>query len=256
MITILSPAKTFKTITGDCALDVDRLLFPEEMGCLLRILEAYSNQELGQLMKISEKVSTLNYNRYQNFLGNKEAVGTALGYFYGEAYKGLDVDGLSEEATAFASDHLMILSGLYGMIRASDRIKPYRLEMGTKLGTPKGNNLYEFWKQTLTDQMKHLLAATKGDRVLVNLASDEYSKALDLGQLKVDSRVLQVTFKVGKEGVYKMHSMQAKKARGMMARYILMHQINTIEALKNFDLDGYRWEETMSTDEEWVFVKD
>lgn len=256
MITILSPAKTFRTLKGNEKLEIDQLLFPGEIITLLNVLRNYSEEELGKLMKISEKISQQTHEIYQDFPGNQQPIGSALGYFYGEAYKALAVDTLSEQAVTFANEHLVILSGLYGMIRANDMIKPYRLEMGTKLRTEQGKNLYEFWKQTLTAQMKTLLAGTEGDQVLVNLASDEYSKVLDIGELQQDYDVLQILFKVKKEGVYKIHSMQAKKARGLMARYILMHEINTVEALKQFDLEGYRWEQKLLTSDEWVFVKD
>ena len=172
--------------------------------------------------------------------------------FNGDVYTGLDAATLDEAGFAFAQKHLRILSGLYGVLKPLDYMQPYRLEMGTKLSNAKGNNLYDFWG----DQLKASLEAEPelADKVLINLASNEYFKAVKVKQL--NARIITPVFKDAKNGQYKIISFYAKKARGLMSRYIIDHQITEPEQIKAFDAAGYYFSDAHSTTDEWVFLRD
>lgn len=254
MIVILSPAKIFKEYDEDQLLDYKPLTYEAQTRMLAQRLCSYQVDELEKLMKISKEIAQLNQIRYRCFEQSNQKGYHAADYFYGEAFKGLDAPSLSEEARAFMQEHVRILSGLYGCINALDVILPYRLEMGTKFSEDKKDTLYALWKPLLTEHILRELEATKGEKVLINLASEEYSKAIDLKKVAKTYPVITMHFKVKKNDQYKVVGIYAKKARGLMARAICEAQIQTIEELKQFSKDGYRYHEALSTPTDFVFV--
>jgi len=171
--------------------------------------------------------------------------------FNGDVYTGLDASTLDKAGFDFAQKHLRILSGLYGVLKPLDYIQPYRLEMGTKLANAKGSNLYDFWGEQLKVSLEEEPALA--DKVLINLASNEYFKAVKAKQL--NARIITPVFKDAKNGQYKIISFYAKKARGLMSRYIIDHKIQQPEQIKAFDTGGYQFSESQSIDDEWVFLR-
>jgi len=173
--------------------------------------------------------------------------------FKGDVYTGLDASALAEDKLDYAQEHLRIISGLYGLLRPLDLMQPYRLEMGLKLKTKKGANLYQFWGEQITDAVNSMLAK-QDEPVLINLASNEYFKAIQKNNL--DGRLITPVFKDWKNGEYKMISFFAKKARGMMVRYAIDHNIQQAEELQNFDYDGYSLNHELTHSDTWVFCRD
>lgn len=256
MLAILSPAKTFLTPTDEKLKVYKPLLFHKETLALMEKLKSYNQEELAKLMKMSLELARVNEERNHNFENNElEEAYEAILYFYGEAFKGLDAETLSEEELCYIDEHVRILSGLYGVIRPLEPIKPYRLEMGTKLINDKGKDLYAYWKESLTDYFLKALSETSGDKALIQLASEEYSKVLDLKAIKKQYQVIQVSFKECKEGQYKIVGMYAKKARGRMIRYMAQHAIDTIEGLKQFNEEGYVFNEDLSDAGHFVYTR-
>ena len=211
--------------------------------------------DIRELMGVSEKIADLNHHRFMNWgtpftLDNAKQSVLA---FKGDVYTGLEAETLSADQLAFAQKHLRILSGLYGLLRPLDLMQPYRLEMGLKFANRGGANLYEFWGDTLTKTVNKQLRGS-GSRVLVNLASNEYFKALQPGAL--DAEIITPVFKDLKGGKYKIISFFAKKARGRMARFIIEKELNEPNGLKKFRADGYRYNKAESTARELVFTRD
>ena len=254
MLTLLSPAKTldFETppVTEQATMP-DRL---EDSAELIDVLRPYSPDELGALMKLSPKLSELNVQRYHDWqvpFQEGDAKQAVLA-FKGDVYTGLEADNMSQDELAYAQDHLRILSGLYGLLRPLDKILPYRLEMGTKLKNPRGADLYAFWGDSITETLNQLIDETKATHI-VNLASNEYFKAVKHKQLKAP--LITPVFKDEKNGKYKIISFYAKKARGMMAAYQIRERIESAEGLKDFTDAGYRFCEEESSAGEWVFKR-
>lgn len=255
MLLILSPAKTFKE-EGVKRFELSKQLpFELKTKELIEHLQGYTRSELCALMKMSEALGAVNEMRFKQFYEVQGEALLGLHAFDGEAYKGLDSLTLSKEGILFAQDHLRILSGLYGIIRPNDYINPYRLEMGTKLANSEGKDLYAFWKPTLTEYMLEALNQVEGEQVLINLASKEYSKALDLKQIETQYSVVNIEFKEQKGETYKVVGMYAKRARGEMVRYILENQLKKAEELKGFNQGGYQFNPTLSTDQTWIFTR-
>lgn len=256
MIAILSPAKIFRQLDKEEGKSYEPLGFHQESLELINHLKQYDEQGLATLMKMSLDLAQMNKERYHTFsnLEQKDAY-EALLYFHGEAYKGIGSECLTDEVKAYINDHVRILSGLYGLIKPLDCIKPYRLEMGTKLSHGSGKDLYSFWKEKLTQALLEALEKTTGDQVLLNLASDEYSKAVDFKQIEKQYPVVKVSFKEQKGETYKVVGMYAKKARGMMVRYIGENKIDTLEGLKAFDEEGYTFNSQLSTPKHFVFTR-
>lgn len=254
MLSVISPAKTldFETpATTAMHSQPDHLDRSQE---LIGILQDYSPQRLSDLMGISDKLAGLNAARFaewQTPFTQENAKPAALA-FQGDVYIGLEADTFSDEDNAFAQEHLRILSGLYGLLRPLDLIQPYRLEMGTKLETPAGKDLYAFWKQVLTDEIDRAVAGS-GSPVLVNLASNEYFKAIDARAL--ESRVITPVFKDEKNGRLKIISFYAKKARGLMAAWMIRQRLDDPEDLKNFNVAGYAYNAAMSEGDTLVFTR-
>ncbi|UII19468.1 peroxide stress protein YaaA [Fulvivirga ligni] len=254
MIAIVSPAKTLDFETP-YTLEPTLPRFQKEALQLIAVLKEKSEKDIESLMSISEKLATLNVERYHNFTKKKNPAHSkpAMLAFQGDVYQGLEADTFSDKEVAFAQDHFRILSGLYGILRPLDLIQPYRLEMGTHLKVGENKNLYEFWKDVVAKTLNKDLK-NQGDKVLVNLASVEYFKSVDKDQLK--GKIIDVDFKDFKSGQYKIISFYAKKARGLMARYIIKNQISKVEDLKGFDYEGYWYDEKESTDSLLAFKRD
>ncbi|MBL4801966.1 MAG: peroxide stress protein YaaA [Emcibacter sp.] len=219
--------------------------FLEDSELLIEAARKLTRGELVKLMKISDKLADLNYNRYRSFstpftpANAKQAVYA----FIGDTYVGLQADSLSEDDLAYAQDHYRILSGLYGLLRPLDLMQPYRLEMGKKITTERGWTLYEFWGDSLTDELNRIMKEQNTD-ILVNCASQEYFKSVNAK--KLEGQIITPVFKEVKEGHARVLSMFAKKARGMMTRYILQNRLKTVEELKSFELGGYKFQPSLS----------
>ena len=230
---------------------------PELLGRadeLARIMQRKAPDEIAALMKLSDKLAELNFERYQAWEVPfpEERTKPAVFLFRGDVYQGLDADTLKPSGLQYAQKHLGILSGLYGLLRPLDRILPYRLEMGTRLENPAGKDLYAFWGEAVTGLVNERLAAS-GSRQLVNLASNEYWKAVDAN--RIEGEVITPVFKDWKNGQYKIISFHAKKARGMMVRWAIDHQVQDAEELKYFDYGGYGFAPELSDEKNWVFTR-
>ena len=251
---VLSPAKTLD-MSPSFVKDYTKSSLSKDTKILLGILKKLSSNDLQELMGISQALADLNYLRYQQFvwpftLSNSKQ---ALLAFKGDVYKGINLDQFTSKDYSFTQQSVRILSGLYGCLRPLDLIQPYRLEMKTTLKNPLGKNLYAFWKKQLVATLNAEIAALD-KQYIVNLASDEYFKALDVKSLSVP--VLKVAFKENKKGSYKVVAILAKKARGKMVNFVIKHKIQALEGLKSFDCDGYTYQEKLSNKKEWVFVRD
>jgi cytoplasmic iron level regulating protein YaaA (DUF328/UPF0246 family) len=206
--------------------------------------------QLADLLGISPKLAQLNSERYTTW--KSAPLKQALFAYNGDVYDGMQAKDFSGSETVFANDHLQILSGLYGLLRPLDVIKPYRIDMGTAFATPKGTNLYKFWGDRITVQLKKRIKESGGN-VLINLASQEYFSAINTKNLK--ARIITPTFKDMNNGKYAMVSFFAKRARGMMSRYIIQNAIIDFEMLVGFDDDGYRFNHELSKSDNWVFTR-
>ena len=254
MIIVISPAKTLDFETPPMTQAYTQPDFLDDSAILIDTLRKLEPDQIGALMSISPKLATLNSNRYFAWKRpfTPENAKQALLAFKGDVYTGLDADTMSANELAFAQDRLRILSGLYGVLRPLDLIQPYRLEMGTSLKNTRGNNLYEFWGDKITRTLSRELTG-QPDSTLINLASNEYFQSVRTG--KLNARVITPVFKDEKNGVYKIVSFFAKKARGMMSRYIIQHKLIDPEAIKNFTVAGYRYSEKDSHQDEWIFTR-
>ncbi len=255
MLIVLSPAKTldYESEWSVTESSLPRLL--DDSSELIEVCRTLGPQDLSKLMKISDKLAGLNVARFTQWSPdfNKDNSKPAVLAFKGDVYTGLEAEQLGAEDLAFAQQHLRILSGLYGLLRPLDLMQPYRLEMGTKLENPRGKDLYQFWGERITDLVNQDLAE-QGDDVLVNLASNEYFKSVQKRKLK--GQIVTPVFKDCKNGQYKVISFYAKKARGMMARYIIENRLTDLEQLKAFDTAGYYFSEQESSATELVFKRE
>lgn len=254
MLSIISPAKTldFKTkVPTDKYSNPD---FLKESKILIEQLRKLKPKELAKLMSISDDLANLNFERFLKWGTpfNLENAKQALLAFKGQVYVGLDAKTFNEDDLSFAQDHLRILSGLYGMLRPLDLMQAYRLEMGTDLQNPNGKNLYEFWGTKISDAINKELKNFK-TKVLVNLASNEYYKAIKPKLIQGD--IITPVFKEAKGNTFKVIAVYAKTARGLMSRFIIKNRIENSDDLKAFDMDGYLFNHDLSTDKEWVFTR-
>lgn len=255
MLIVISPAKTLDFDTPSISKAYTQPDFLDDSAELINALKKMEPDEIGRLMSISPALATLNSNRYLAWkrpFTPKNAKQAMLA-FKGDVYVGLDANTLGESELAFAQDHLRILSGLYGLLRPLDLIQPYRLEMGTPFKNQRGNNLYEFWGDKITQALNQTIKQQKID-TLINLASNEYFHAIQTD--KLDARVITPVFKDQKNGVYKIISFFAKKARGMMSRYIIQNQLTKVEEIKHFASTGYQYSESDSIANQWVFKRE
>ncbi|QIC66858.1 peroxide stress protein YaaA [Acinetobacter schindleri] len=255
MLALISPAKT---LDYESSLPTDqhtqaRLL--EHSQELIEVASKLSATEISILMSVSEKIANLNVERFRDWqpefdLSNARQ---AIFAFKGDVYTGLDAYNLKDHDISYAQEHLRMLSGLYGLLRPLDLMMPYRLEMGTKLTNSRGHNLYEFWGHTITELINYDLAAANSE-LLVNIASDEYYKSVK--ENKIQAEIIKPVFLDQKNGTYKVISFYAKKARGLMARFIIENQIDRVEDLKGFNTEGYYFDAESSLKGELVFKRD
>jgi uncharacterized protein len=249
MLAILSPAKSLDYKSALPPLPPTRPAFEADALTLARAAAKMTPKKLGDLMHISAALAKLNADRFRGFEGAPER--PAIFAFAGDVYMGFEVKSLDEEAILYAQDHLRILSGLYGLLRPLDQIRPYRLEMGTRWA-PRRKSLYSWWGKRIAEKLSQDASAAGG--TIVNLASKEYWTAV-AGRLPKELRVIDIDFREeGPDGL-RFNSFAAKRARGMMARYICEHRLEDPEALKSFDSDGYAFDPEHSTDESWRFCR-
>jgi len=253
MLLILSPAKTLDFTPPDPSIPATAPQMTAQTKKLAAVARKLTASDLKRLMNISDKLADLNVARFRDFepKGSHEGVQAALA-FAGDVYDGLSARTLDGPALDWAQAHLRILSGLYGLLRPLDRIQPYRLEMGVRLPTDRGATLYDFWGDAIAKALRDA-AHGHADPTVVNLASQEYFGAVDVKELKLPLVTCQ--FKEESEAGVRIISFYAKVARGLMARYAIDHRIDQAEALKGFDLAGYAYAKSLSTDVEWTFVR-
>ena len=249
---VLSPAKSLDFETSLPVSQHSEAQFLNQSEKLNKLLKKKSAKDLSKLMSISDALAQLNYERNQDWSlpFTNDNARPAIYAFSGDVYKGLDAYTIAEDKIETAQNTIRILSGLYGLLKPLDLIQPYRLEMGTKLPVGKNKNLYEFWKKDITKALNESLA---DDEVFLNLASNEYFKAVDTKALKVP--VINADFKDFKNGEYKIISFYAKEARGLMARFIIDTNAKTVNDLKAFNYGGYGFSEQMSKGNNLVFTR-
>jgi cytoplasmic iron level regulating protein YaaA (DUF328/UPF0246 family) len=255
MITLLSPAKK-QDLTPDATLPkATDLHFKAETAELVEIMRTYEPHDLCKLMSISERLGQLNFMRYVDFDTKHytdQNSRPAIFAFKGDVYQTLDAPTLTPEAIAFSQTHLRLLSGLYGVLKPLDAIQAHRLEMGTKLPTPKGKKLYDFWGDSLTEYLNQALKS-HANKTVINLSSIEYFGAINTSAL--NATVIKVDFKENKNGQYKTIGLFAKRARGMMARFIMQHHIDEISGLEDFDSAGYAFNAALSNEHTMTFTR-
>ncbi|MBW3199268.1 MULTISPECIES: peroxide stress protein YaaA [Marinobacter] len=254
MLMIISPAKTLDYESPLATETHTQPDFLDDACELIDQLKELEPHQVSNLMSISDKLGQLNAERFQSWHTpfTPDNARQAVLAFKGDVYTGLDAESFSSEDFSFAQKHLRILSGLYGLLKPLDLMQPYRLEMGTRFENTRGKDLYAFWGTKITDALNQLLASD--DKVLVNLASNEYFKSVQKKHL--DARLVTPQFKDWKNGQYKMISFYAKKARGLMCRYAIQNRITQADDLKGFNLDGYYFSEDQSDNNNWVFLRD
>ena len=252
MKTLISPSKTLNfdnnincDITSKCRL-ID---YTSELH---KILISYSKNDLKNLMNVSDKIAELNYNRFKTWEdpSNSKTSKQAIYAFKGDVYSGLDAESIEEDKFDYLQNSLRIISGYYGLLRPFDQILPYRLEMGTKLKNQNGNNLYKFWGDKITDVLNEDLDSND---IIVNLASDEYFKSINKDKIK--SKIITPVFKEFKNGLYKVIAIYAKKARGLMSRFLIERKSTSIDDIKLFNINGYSFDSNLSNDSQLVFTR-
>ncbi|WP_323016205.1 peroxide stress protein YaaA [Castellaniella sp.] len=253
MLMVLSPAKKLDYDSPVRTTQHTAPVFPADTRELVSVMQTLSAGDLAGLMGLSDALASLNAERYAAWVDAPDvshARQAALA-FNGDVYEGLRAAELSDARLTWAQGHLAILSGLYGVLRPLDLIQPHRLEMGTRLKTARGHSLYEFWGARIAQELNRRLDALPGERVLLNLASQEYFKSVDRKVLQ--ARVIECVFQDEKNGVWKVISFHAKRARGLMARYVIDHGTDRVAGLRKFAADGYAYADEASTADRLVF---
>lgn len=254
MIIVISPAKS---LYNHCPIHFEKSTpvdFLPEAEKIVSVLKKKKPAQLADLMGISTKLAELNYQRFQAWSPSftPENSWQAVLMFNGDVYQGMQAEAFSDSEFNTAQQHLRILSGVYGLLKPLDRIQPYRLEMGTNLPVARKKNLYDFWKAKITAKINQELAQTD-QKLLINLASNEYFSAID--SRKLNARIITPSFKENKDGKYQMVSFFAKRARGLMCRFIIQNNISDPEEMKAFDLEGYYFNNQLSGENDWVFTR-
>jgi uncharacterized protein len=254
MLIVISPAKTLDYETAPIIKDFTQPEFLKESKKLVSELKKLGPAEVSSLMKISDKLGTLNFLRFNDWKTpfNLNNAKQALLAFKGDVYTGIEAETFSNQDLKFAQKHLRILSGLYGVLRPLDLMQPYRLEMGTQFENKQGKDLYEFWGSKITEQINKDLKASKS-KYLINLASNEYFKSLQADD--INAEIIVPVFKDFKNGKYKIISFYAKKARGLMSAYIIKNRLKDPEDIKKFNVDGYKFYKSESDTTNWVFQR-
>lgn len=255
MLMVISPAKTLDYTSTPVTRRFSQPEHLDQAQLLIRQLRKLTPAQVAELMHLSDQLAGLNAARYSSWQTpfTPENARQALLAFKGDVYSGLQVEDFSETDFDFAQQHLRMLSGLYGVLRPLDLMQPYRLEMGTRLANARGKDLYAFWGERITDWLNQTLHA-QGDSILLNLASTEYFSSVKRKALQ--ARIIDTEFKDLKNGQYKIISFYAKKARGLMARYVIKQQIRDPLALQQFSEQGYRFSAEQSSVDKLVFLRD
>ena len=255
MLMVISPAKTLDYETPPSTSRFTQPQYLDHSQELITQLRELTPAQIGELMHLSDKLSGLNAARFGSWTPafTPENAKQALLAFKGDVYTGLQADTLSDAQLSYAQDHLRMLSGLYGLLRPLDLMQPYRLEMGTKLANARGKDLYAFWGTRISEWLNEALAE-QGDDLLLNLASTEYFSAVKRSALK--AQIIDTEFKDLKNGQYKIISFYAKKARGMMSRFVISERISKPKDLMQFDAHGYRYSKELSSPDKLIFLRD
>jgi cytoplasmic iron level regulating protein YaaA (DUF328/UPF0246 family) len=255
MLLLISPAKTLDYETPATTAEFSTPGFLADSQALIDQLRELTPPQISRLMGISDKLGDLNFARFHSWQVpfSADNAKQAVLAFKGDVYTGLEAEQMSEQDLQWAQQHLRILSGLYGVLKPLDLMQPYRLEMGTRFENSRGKNLYEFWGDKITTALNDELQV-QGSATVINLASNEYFKAVKPKALNAD--IITPVFKDWKNDKYKIISFYAKKARGMMSRYIIENRIEEPEGIKQFDTAGYQYNEALSSAREWVFTRD
>lgn len=252
MLMVISPAKALNFAPPSLTLPLTTAALKDDIAALDKVTRTLSARQLRRMMDISDQLATLNVERFQAFDPRVEDGLQAVVAFNGDVYTGLAARTLSKPDLVWAQDHLRILSGLFGLLRPFDAIQPYRLEMGSQIRTGRGKSLYDFWGPRLSKLLNEA-AHTHPDQTLVNLASQEYFGAIDRKALRLP--VVTCHFRHEREGRIVTLSFLAKKARGLMARYLILNRIDRAQDLKGFDAEGYAFRPDLSDETDWIFVK-
>lgn len=254
MLLVISPAKTLDYDTPPKTRTFTQPDYLEDARLLIERARLYSELDIAELMQVSMKLAELNFERFAAWHTpfSPDNAKQAVLAFKGDVYSGLRAETFSAADFKFAQAHLRILSGLYGLLRPLDLMQPYRMEMGRKINTERGGSLYEFWGTTITEGLNKQLKRLKTP-YLVNLASNEYFKSVKPRQLQ--GEVITPEFKDWKNGQYKMFGVFAKKARGQLSRFVIQNRLTDPQAMKAFDLDGYRYNASLSSDAKWAFTR-
>lgn len=254
MLILISPAKKLDFETAPITDRHTQCAFLDDAQELINTVKQLSQTEIAKLMHLSDNLAELNVQRYQDWSlpFNPQNAKAALLAFKGDVYAGMNADTFTEANLSFAQQHLRMLSGLYGLLRPLDLMQPYRLEMGTRLSNPKGKNLYEFWGEKITDAVNQAVSESGSD-MLLNLASNEYFKSVKTKQL--NGQLITPQFKEYKDGDYKVIGIYAKRARGLMSRYIIENELIDAQGIKAFDWEGYSYNKALSDDANWVFTR-
>lgn len=255
MFVLISPAKKLLSINEPYIGDTTRPLLAGDGAALVRLMRSKSVADIAKLMSLSQDLAQLNFSRYQSFNLEEPSLNQsypALFLFQGDVYQGLKANTWSAKDIDYAQSHLGILSGLYGILRPLDRIQPYRLEMGTRLNNESGSNLYAFWRDLISKTINELLSSQENP-ILINLASEEYFKSVDLNKLK--SPVININFYEQKNNELKIIGIHAKKARGLMTKFIIQNQINNLDGLKMFNDLGYCFKENPACASQMDFIR-
>ncbi len=253
MITIISSTKSLDLGREFHVSESTKPEFLKEVSHLVDILKEYTEEELAKVMKVSDKLAKVNYDRYKDFHNEETIRNQAIFSFSGDVYKSMNPFDYSREQVEFAQEHLRIMSGLYGVLRPLDLINEYRLEMATKLEGFEVKDLYGYWTEKITDNLLKEVNI-HNEKVILNLASLEYSKAIDRNKLN-DIIIYDVEFKENRQGKYKIVGTYAKKARGTMVSYIIKNRIDSIVGIKSFNEDGYSFNEDLSSETNFVFTR-
>jgi cytoplasmic iron level regulating protein YaaA (DUF328/UPF0246 family) len=254
MIIVISPSKTLGRINHNSIPDTSRPIFLDKSKIIVDRLRKLNVDELMKLMSISTPLARLNFERYLQWQTpfNEQNSIPAIFTFKGDVYEGISASDFTVDDLNFAQNHLRILSGLYGVIRPLDLMQPYRLEMGTKIDVAKAKNLYDYWQKSLNQHFNELISKDN-EQVLVNLASNEYSKVLDLKAIK--GSIITPIFKEQKGNTYKTIAIYAKRARGLMTRFVIKNRIEKVEHLKTFSEEGYVFSIEQTKNDTWVFIR-
>ncbi|NLL30054.1 MAG: peroxide stress protein YaaA [Clostridiales bacterium] len=254
MIIVISPAKTLDFEKRYENLPITNPRFLNKSKEIMKELVKYDSSSLEKLMKVSAKLAKLTEERNEKWNTSLESAKQALLAFRGEVFRGMDSLSFTDAELFYANDHLRILSGLYGVLRPFDGINEYRLEMGTKLPVEGKKNLYEYWGKTLEESIAEELK-NSSSKILINLASKEYYKSIEAIEKEKEIQVITPVFKELRGDEYKVITIRAKRARGLMTRYIIQNEIDNIEDIKKFNIEDYEYNEELSNDKELVFTR-